>query len=61
MHIFDNLGVSLIFSVLSPVVTTALSLYIVLDIISFLTKTDLLVLRLIRSVIGTVQFNIISH
>lgn len=60
MHIFDNLGVSLIFSVFSPVVTTALSLYIVLDII-FLTKTDLLVLRLIRSVIGIAQFNIISH
>lgn len=61
MHIFDNLGVSLIFSVFSPVVTIALSLYIVLDIISFLTKTDLLLLRLIRSVIGIVQFNIISH
>lgn len=61
MHIFDNLGVSLIFSVFSPVVTIALSLYIVLDIISFLTKTDLLLLRLIRSVIGIAQFNIISH
>lgn len=60
MHIFDNLGVSLIFSVLSPVITIALSLNIVLDII-FLTKTDLLMLGLIRSVIGIVQFNIISH